>query len=81
MVEVFITTISNKRQAKRIINCIKKEFEDLKINFDLDETGLPFPCGHTVLRIEGLQINTSEVIKIVQKEAVMCQIMKDKICV
>jgi len=42
MVEVFITDIQNAIQAERILNTIQTENTVLKINFDFNETDLPF---------------------------------------
>lgn len=52
MVEVFITDIKKQTQAKKMVKTLKRLFSELKISFDMDETGLPFPQGHTVLRAE-----------------------------
>lgn len=53
MVEVFITDIQNNLQADLILNNIQKDNTDLKINFDLNETDLSFPCGHTIINSPG----------------------------
>ncbi|MDD7886753.1 hypothetical protein [Flavivirga sp. 57AJ16] len=80
MIEVFITDIQNKVQANHILSKIQTETADLKINFDLNETDLSFPCGHTILRIEGGAINSDETIAIVNEQGFKCQILEDKIC-
>lgn len=53
MVEIFKTDIQHQALADRVLAIIKNENLDLKINIDLNETELPFPCGHTILRVEG----------------------------
>lgn len=80
MVEVFISDIQNVIQAERILNTIQKENDGLKINFDLNETELDFPCGHTILRIEGTKINSEEIMKTVRNQGFNCEILEDKVC-
>ena len=80
MIEVFITDIQNKAQADRVLNIIKTETADLKINYDLNETALSFPCGHTILRMEGDVVNSDEIIAIVKESGFKCEVLEDKIC-
>lgn len=80
MVEVFITDIQNAIQAERILNTIQTENTFLKINFDLNETNLFFPCGHTILRIEGNKINSDKIMQMVRNQGFNCEILEDKIC-
>lgn len=80
MIEVFITDIQNKAQADRVSNIIKTETADLKINYDLNEKDLPFPCRHTILRIEGDVINSDATIAIVNEQGFKCEVLEDKIC-
>lgn len=62
MIEVFITDIQNKAQSDRILSTIQIKNADLKINFDLNETELPFACGRTILRVKGNKINSENYI-------------------
>ncbi|MCC7027337.1 MAG: hypothetical protein IT265_10295 [Saprospiraceae bacterium] len=80
MVEVFITDIQNNIQADIILNNIQKDNTDLKINFDLNETDLSFPCGHTILRVEGNKINSDKILETVRNQGFNCEILEDKIC-
>jgi hypothetical protein len=80
MIEVFITDISNKIQAEKVLNNLQKKHPDLRINYDLSETELPFPCGHTILRIEGIDVNTKAIMKIVIGLGFQTEILEDKIC-
>lgn len=80
MIEVFTTNIQNEIQAIRVVGVLEKSFIDLKINFDLNETNLPYPCGHTILRIEGKVINTEKILSIVNKSGFKCDILEDKVC-
>lgn len=80
MIEVFITDIQTKVQANKILNTIQIDNTDLKINFDLNETELPFPCGHTIIRIEGTKINLDKILVTVRSEGFNCEILEDKVC-
>lgn len=80
MIEVFTTDIQTKVQANKILNIIQIENTDLKINFDLNETELPFPCGHTISRIEGTKINSDKILATVQNQGFKCEILEDKVC-
>lgn len=77
MVEIFITDIIKICQVIEIIEAIEQTYSELKINFDMDETGLPFPQGHTVLRVEGENLDEKKIILMVQKSGFNCQIMED----
>lgn len=79
MVEVFITDIIKICQAIEMVEVIEQTYSELKINFDMDETGLPFPQGHTVLRIEGENIDVKKIQLMVNKSGVNCEIMEDNI--
>ena len=77
MVEVFITDIKKQVQAKRMIETLEPVFPELRFNYDMDETELSFPMGHTVLRVEGKNIDAEQIISIVKKLGANCEIMKD----
>lgn len=79
MVEVFITDIQNNIQADRISAILQQP--DLKINFDLNETDFPFPCGHTVFRVEGNNMNPDKIIATIRSHGFNCEILEDKICI
>lgn len=81
MTEVFITNIENQNQANKVANSILSNYSDIKINTDLNEAELPFPCGHTILRIEGENFNSDEIISTVNRLGIKCQVLEDKICV
>lgn len=81
MIEVFITDIQYKNQTDRVINAIQNENASLKINFDLNETELSFPCGHTILRVEGDNINSAKILTAVNNLGFNCEILEDKVCI
>ena len=80
MIEVFTTNIQSEIQAIRVLEILEKNFPEQKINFDLNEVALSYPCGHTILRIEGKVINTEKVLSIVNKSGFKCDILEDKVC-
>lgn len=80
LVEVFTTNIQSKIQAGRILKKLEKSFPKLKINFDLSKTRLPYPCGHSILRVEGNEINSENIISIMNQSGFMCDILEDKVC-
>jgi hypothetical protein len=80
MIEVFITDIQNVTQSERILSIIQNENVELKINFDLNETNFSFPCGHTILRVEGDKINSEKILVSVRNQGFKCEILEDKIC-
>jgi hypothetical protein len=79
MVEVFITDIQTKSQAEVVLNSIQIENTDLKVNFDLNETEFSFPCGHTILRVEG-NFNSEIILAKVSNLGFKCEVLEDKIC-
>ncbi len=81
MTEIFITDIKNKVQANNILNSIKTENPELKVNFDLNETEKTYPCGHTIFRVEGDKINFESIFTRVQNLGHSCEILQDKVCI
>lgn len=80
LVEVFTTSIQNDIQAEHTLQSLAGCFPELKMNFDLNETDLPYPCGHTILRVEGDTINSKEIISIVNQSGFKCDVLEDKVC-
>ncbi|WPR70577.1 hypothetical protein SLW70_11605 [Flavobacterium sp. NG2] len=81
MTEIFITDIETKIQAKHVLDYFKTNNPDLKINYDLNETEKSYPCGHTVLRVEGYKIERQSILTALQKLGHKSEILEDKICV
>jgi len=81
MIEVFITDIQTKNQAEAVLIDIQNKNTDLKINFDLNETDFSFPCGHTILRVEGTKVNSENILKQIGKLGFKCDVLEDKICI
>jgi hypothetical protein len=68
MVVVYRTNINNKRQFKTVTRLLSKLFSDLKINIDLEDS-------EKVLRLEGKDIISSEIINSLGKIGFLCQVM------
>ncbi len=81
MIEVFTTSIENDIQSEDIIKLLKLHYPTSKINFDLNETGLAYPCGHTILRIEDESIQPERIISLLLDCGFSCDILDDKICI
>ncbi|MFD2034646.1 hypothetical protein ACFSKL_07600 [Belliella marina] len=81
MVEVFITDIQGKIQSDQVVCSIRDCYPELKINIDLNETEKSYPCGHTVLRVEGNTINPGKILTTVRDLGYRCVVMENKICV
>ena len=43
----------------------------------MDETDLSFPKGHTVLRVEGEYIDAEQIILMIKKLQLNCEIMEE----
>ena len=66
MVEVFMTNIQSEILSKEILMLLEGNYPSLEINFDLEDYNKPYPCGHSILRIEGTFINSDSIIFIIK---------------
>lgn len=80
MVEVFITNIQSEIQAKEVLKSLESNYPSLKINFDLEDFNEPYPCGHSILRIEGEFFDTNSIFQRLKSKGIKCEILEDKIC-
>tara|TARA_R110002049_G_scaffold93815_6_gene231590 strand:- start:1555 stop:1827 length:273 start_codon:yes stop_codon:yes gene_type:complete len=81
MVEVFITNIKSEIFSKKIQQFLEREYPNLKINFDLEDFNEPYPCGHSILRIEGKLIDTNCISQQLKTKGIECELLIDKICI
>jgi hypothetical protein len=81
MVEVFTTNIQSKCQSEALSETLRDKFPHLRINFDLVQTRLPYPCGHSVLRVEGNEIDAESIRSVVHQSGFLCDILEDKVCI
>ncbi|HTN17233.1 MAG TPA: hypothetical protein VL092_06105 [Chitinophagaceae bacterium] len=81
MVAVLMTDIRDADVVTSILEALRLRFPALKFNFDLDDyVEKPFPCGHSVLRAEGTQIQGGEIISLVIDAGFQCRELEDKVC-
>lgn len=82
MVEVFITTIGDVEQSRQTTEFLTIDLPSLRFNVDMEQSGpgRAFPCGHTVLRVEGIDIDSDRIIGIVNALGFRCEVLADKIC-
>lgn len=81
MIEVFITNLKSRTRAKKIIQFLKSEYPQLKINFDLEDFNKPYPCGHSILRAEGKLMDSNSIVRQLKSKGIECELLEDKICV
>ncbi len=79
-IEVFITDLHNGLQARQSLVKLEKRFPNLKINFDLNESDGPYPCYHTVLRVQGKQIESEQITREITELGFKCDRLEDKVC-
>ena len=80
MVEVLITNVKSECHSKEIIQFLENSYPTLKINFDLEDFNKPYPCGHSVLRVEGVLIDIKSISKQLKAKGIKCELLEDKIC-
>ncbi|PIB36591.1 hypothetical protein BFP72_14865 [Reichenbachiella sp. 5M10] len=80
MVEVFVTDIRDQAQAVQMMSVFEKDFAEWVINFDLSDTDLTFPCGHSILRVEGERVNPERIINTMHAAGYICEMLEDKVC-
>lgn len=81
MTEIFITNVPTKNQAKEVLDFFNANNPDLKISYDLNETENSYPCGHTILRVEGDKVDTQNILTVLNSLSYKCEILEDKVCV
>lgn len=81
MVEVLITNVKSEAFSQEILKFMEKEHSELKFNFDLEDFNKPYPCGHSILRIEGKLVDSNAIIQQLKNKGIACEILKDKVCV
>ena len=69
MVEVYKTNVRHKRQAKRLIGVLSKQFPMFSINFDLED------CDK-ILRVEGRNIPQEKIARLVTESGYQCNVLE-----
>jgi len=68
MVEVYKTNVRYKRQAKRVLDELSKQFPMFSINFDLED------CDK-ILRVEGKNIPQEKIARLVTENGYQCNVL------
>ncbi len=68
MVEVFKTNVHETEKSKILTQKLLEHFPDNKINFDLED------CDR-ILRVEGEDIFSSEIIKLLNSKGYFCEVL------
>lgn len=79
-IEVFVTDIKSLIQVEQLLKKLEESFPKLKINYDLSASEAPYPCGHTVLRVEGNEISSGKIRSTISHLGFNCQVLEDKVC-
>lgn len=69
MIEIFKTNVQASEQAEELVNLLQQTFPGNKINFDLDD------CDK-VLRIEGKNVISRNVMNILKERGFMCNLLE-----
>lgn len=79
-IEVFMTDVDNNIQVEHLQKKLERRFPKLEISFDLSETDLSYPCGHTILRVEGQEMHSDKIISTIIQSGFKCDVLEDKAC-
>lgn len=80
MVAVFITDVKSESLSHEILRGLEREYPQTSFHFDLEDFKKPYPCGHSILRMEAEQINTDSLTQHLTTKGVRCEFLKDTIC-
>ncbi|WP_405381936.1 hypothetical protein [Maribacter sp. LLG6340-A2] len=80
MVEVLITNVKSEILATEILEFLENKHPNLRMNFDLEDFNKPYPCGHSILRIEGKSIAIHTIELQLKSKGIKCRVLEDTIC-
>ena len=69
MIEVFKTNVENSADAEIVLGLLRHHFPKSRINFDLQD------CDK-ILRLEGGNFCTTDIMMIVSKQGFLCQVLE-----
>lgn len=81
MIEVLMTNVKSEILSIEIVQFLEREHPQLRFDFDLEDFNQPYPCGHSILRIEGNVIDIHLIIQQVKSKGMECDFLVDKMCV
>lgn len=76
-----MTNVKSEILSIEILQLLERKYIQLRFNFDLEDFYKPYPCGHSILRIEGEIIVTNSIIEQLKSNGIECELLEDKICV
>jgi len=68
MVEIYKTNVYQKRQARKLVGILSKQFPLFSINFDLED------CDK-ILRVEGKNIPQEKIASLVIENGYQCNVL------
>jgi tRNA G26 N,N-dimethylase Trm1 len=68
MVEVYRTNVRHKRQARKLLDVLSKQFPMFSINFDLED------CDK-ILRVEGKNIPQEKIARLLTENGYQCSVL------
>ncbi len=77
---MFITNVKSEILSIEILQFLEKEYPQIEFIFDLEDFNKPYPCGHSILRIEGKVIDTNYITQQLRSKGIECELLEDKIC-
>ena len=80
MIAIFTTSVQSPKEAEYLHGILIDRFPTLKINMDINDSPLAYPCTHSILRVEGQDINAANIISTVMLAGFHCDILEDKVC-
>jgi len=69
MVEVYRTNVRHKRQARKLLDVLSKQFPMFSINFDLED------CDK-ILRVEGKNIPQEKIARLLTENGYQCSVLE-----
>jgi len=69
MVEVYRTNVTHKRQARKLLDVLSKQFPMFSINFDLED------CDK-ILRVEGKNIPQEKIARLLTENGYQCSVLE-----
>jgi len=75
-----MTNIPDEDQAIACISTLYNSFSGLKISFDIEYKVINYPCNHSILRVEGYNIEVDHFIAAVKTQGFRCDLLEDKLC-
>jgi hypothetical protein len=80
MIEVYTINIKSAVDSSELLPYLEDQFPELKISLDLEDFHKPYPCGQSILKVEGMHLDIHAIPRLLQAKGIECHILEDKIC-